>query len=170
VSVDLGTYTGLSTLTIAASTDDDARVWTCDVDREAVGLAQTFWEHAQLAYKIQSRVESAAEFLAGLVGTLGESSVDLVILDANFDQYAEYLVRISSLLKPEGLLLVDDPNWWGLKELVMLEGDGGTRRLKEFLDALRVHPEYDLLEESPGVELLVVRRRLQAAAAPAPTG
>jgi predicted O-methyltransferase YrrM len=102
VSVDLGTYTGLSTLTIAASTDDDARVWTCDVDREAVGLAQTFWERAQLAYKIQSRVESAAEFLVRLVETLGESSVDLVILDANFDQYAEYLARISSLLKPGG--------------------------------------------------------------------
>src|SRR5262249_41206372 len=168
VSVDLGTYTGLSTLTIAASTDDDARVWTCDLDREAVGLAQTFWKRAQLAYKIQSRVESAAEFLAHLVGTLGESSVDLMILDANFDQYAEYLVRISSLLKPGGLLLVDDPSWWGLEELVMLEGDGGTRRLKEFLDALRAHPEYDVLEETPGAELLVLRRRLQAAAAPAP--
>jgi hypothetical protein len=49
----------------------------------------------------------------------------------------------------------------------MLEGDGGTRRLKVFLDALRAHSAYDVLEE--GAKLLVLRRRLQAAAAPAPT-
>jgi hypothetical protein len=61
------------------------------------------------------------------VETLGESSVDLVILDANFDQYAEYLARISSLLKPGGSCSWTTRSWWGLEELVMLEGDGGTR-------------------------------------------
>ena len=42
----------------------------------------------------------------------------------------------------------------------MLEGDDGTGRLKEFFDALRAHPEYEVLEERPGAELLVLRRGL----------
>jgi predicted O-methyltransferase YrrM len=103
--LDIGTFTGLSALSFARGVGTDGQVITCDVTEKWLGIAREHWERAGVADRIEFRLGPAAETLRDLpAGTV----VDLAFLDADKENYTGYYEQLVPLLRPGGLLLVDN--------------------------------------------------------------
>ncbi|HEV2374402.1 MAG TPA: class I SAM-dependent methyltransferase [Streptosporangiaceae bacterium] len=102
--VDVGTFTGLSALAFALGLAPGGRVVTCDVTDRHAGLAREHWERAGVADRIQFRLGPARRTLA----TLPAAAADLVFLDADKINYPHYYELAIPLLRPGGLLAVDN--------------------------------------------------------------
>jgi caffeoyl-CoA O-methyltransferase len=103
--LDIGTFTGLSALSLARGLTAGGRVITCDVTEDWLGIAREHWERAGVADRIDFRLGPAADILLGLPA---DTVVDLAFLDADKESYLDYYRLIVPLLRPGGLLLVDN--------------------------------------------------------------
>jgi caffeoyl-CoA O-methyltransferase len=104
LALDVGTFTGLSALALAAGLAPDGKVITCDVT-DQWGLAEEHWQKAGLSHLIDFRIGPAADTLRALPA---ETVIDIAFLDADKESYVEYYHLIKPLLRPGGLLLVDN--------------------------------------------------------------
>jgi predicted O-methyltransferase YrrM len=103
-AVDVGTFTGLSALAIATGLLPGGKVITCDVTDTWIELAREHWEKAGVADRIDFRLGAAARTLS----TLDAETVDLIFIDADKMNYPTYHRLAVPLLRPGGLLLVDN--------------------------------------------------------------
>ncbi len=111
--VEIGTFIGYSTLCMALALPKDGRIIACDVSEEFVAIGRPFWRDAGVAERIDVRIAPALETLAALELTQGKASVDMIFIDADKESYPAYFEPSLSLLKPGGLLLVDNVFWSG---------------------------------------------------------
>jgi caffeoyl-CoA O-methyltransferase len=109
-AVEVGTFTGLSTLCIARGLPDDGEVIACDVSEEWTAIGRPFWEKAGVAHKIDLRIAPAAETLRALPA---EESIDLSFIDADKTGYAVYYEELLARTRPGGVILVDNVLWGG---------------------------------------------------------
>jgi caffeoyl-CoA O-methyltransferase len=109
-AVEVGTFTGLSTLCIARGLPDDGVVIACDVSAEWTAVGRPFWEKAGVAHKIDLRIAPAAETLRALPA---EESIDLSFIDADKTGYAVYYEELLARTRPGGVILVDNVLWGG---------------------------------------------------------
>jgi caffeoyl-CoA O-methyltransferase len=107
--VDIGTFTGMSALSFARGLAPGGRVITCDVTEEWVGIAREHWVLAGVADRIDFRLGPAWKTLQGLAG----ASVDIVFLDADKMSYPRYYEAAVPLLRPGGLLILDNVLLYG---------------------------------------------------------
>jgi caffeoyl-CoA O-methyltransferase len=110
--LEVGVFTGYSALAVALALPADGRVVACDVSEEYTAVARRYWQRAGVAGKIDLRLAPALETLAALVDT-GADPFDLAFIDAdkaNVDAYYEAALR---LVRPGGLILVDNVLWGG---------------------------------------------------------
>jgi caffeoyl-CoA O-methyltransferase len=113
-TLELGVFTGYSALAVALALPDDGRVVACDLSEEYTAVARRYWREAGVEHKIDLRLGPAAATLEALLGERQEGAFDFAFLDAdkeNNDLYYEQLLR---LLRPGGLLLIDNAFWGGL--------------------------------------------------------
>ncbi len=110
-AVEVGTFTGLSSLSIARGMAPDGHLVCCDVSEEWTGLAREAWAQAGLDGRIDLRIGPAAETLAGDV--FGDEPIDLAFVDADKPGYATYHDLLVPRLRPGGLLVVDNTLWSG---------------------------------------------------------
>ncbi|MEU9336041.1 O-methyltransferase [Streptomyces sp. NPDC048290] len=103
--LDLGTFTGLSALCLARGTAPGGRVITCDVSDTWLGTATEHWQRAGVADRIDFRLGPAADTLRALPE---DTRVDLAFLDADKENYENYLTALAPLLRPGGLLVADN--------------------------------------------------------------
>lgn len=108
--LEVGTFTGYSALCIAEALPEDGEVITCDIDPEAVAIAQSFWDRSPHGKKIRSRLGKAADTLAALPP---EERFDLVFLDADKAAYIQYYELALPLVRQGGLILADNALWSG---------------------------------------------------------
>jgi O-methyltransferase len=111
--VEIGTFTGYSALIMAAAMPDGGKLITCDVEEETTAIARRYWQEAGLADRIESRLGPAVATLDALLATNGPGSVDLIFIDADKPSYDAYYERALLLLRPGGLLLIDNTLWSG---------------------------------------------------------
>jgi predicted O-methyltransferase YrrM len=104
-AVDIGTFTGASALAMARGLAPDGRVITCDITGKWLDIAVEHWRRAAVADRIDFRLGPAAQTLATLAGG---PSVDIAFLDADKESYAQYHQLLVPLLRPGGLLVVDN--------------------------------------------------------------
>lgn len=102
--VDIGTFTGLSALSFARGVVDGGRVITCDVSQEWLDIAREHWRRAGLADRIEFRLGPAVRTLQLLRGT----QADIVFVDADKLNYPRYVESGIGLLRPGGLLILDN--------------------------------------------------------------
>ena len=107
--LEIGTFTGLSALSIALALPDDGKLTALDKDKEANKIAVSFFKKANLDNKIQTIVKPALDSL----DELKNSKFDMVFIDADKMNYKEYYERSLKLLDKGGLIIVDNVLWHG---------------------------------------------------------
>ena len=107
--LEIGTFTGLSALSIALALPDDGKLTALDKDKETNKMAVNFFKKAKQDNKIQTIVKPALDSLE----ELKNQKFDMVFIDADKMNYKEYYERSLSLLNKDGLIIVDNVLWHG---------------------------------------------------------
>ena len=107
--LEIGTFTGLSALSIALALPDDGKLIALDKDKETNKIAVSFFKKANLTNKIQTIVKPALDSL----DELKNSKFDMVFIDADKMNYKEYYEKSLKLLDKGGLIIVDNVLWHG---------------------------------------------------------
>jgi caffeoyl-CoA O-methyltransferase len=109
-AIEVGTFTGYSSICIARGLPADGHLLCCDVSDEWTSVARRFWEKAGVAERIELRIAPAAETLRALPET---ADVDLGFIDADKPGYPVYYEEILKRLRPGGVILADNVLWLG---------------------------------------------------------
>src|SRR5262245_11716491 len=104
-AVEVGTFTGYSSICIARGLAEGGRLLACDVSGEWTSVAERYWAQAGVADRIELRLAPAAETLAALPD---EQTIDLAFVDANKEEYPTYYEELVRRLRPGGLVLLDN--------------------------------------------------------------
>ena len=125
--LEIGTFTGYSSVSIAISLPEDGRITSLDVNEETTAAARRYAEEAGVADRIDYRVGPAIEVLQQL-----ECPFDLVFIDADKESYVDYYEAVLPKLSERGFMVADNVLWSGR----VLEDDGGesTKAIKRFND------------------------------------
>lgn len=111
--VEVGTFTGYSALQIARALPADGTLICCDVSEDWAAIGRPFWTEAGVADRIDLRIAPALETLEGLAGSAVRGHVDLGFIDADKRNYRAYYEALMGLLRPGGLILIDNVLWGG---------------------------------------------------------
>jgi len=111
--IEVGTFTGYSALCVALALPADGRLIACDINAETTTIARRFWEEAGVAERIELRLAPALETLDSLIAEGAENTYDFVFIDADKPNYEAYYERALTLLRPGGLMAVDNVLWHG---------------------------------------------------------
>jgi O-methyltransferase len=104
--LEIGTYTGYSSLCMALAMPSDSRIVACDVSEEWTSVARQFWKKAGLADRIDLRIGSAVDSMEALVKE--GQKFDFIFIDANKEDYDAYYESALRLTKPNGLIALDN--------------------------------------------------------------
>ncbi len=111
--LEVGCFTGYSSLVMALALPEDGRVTTCDVSEEWTGVARRHWKSAGVADKITLKLGPAVESLRRLLAEGLAESFDIAFIDADKDNYPNYYDLCFDLVRPGGLILIDNTLWGG---------------------------------------------------------
>jgi caffeoyl-CoA O-methyltransferase len=112
-AIEVGTYTGYSALCVALAMGPGGRLVACDINPETTAVAQRYWRKAGVADRIELRLGPALATLDGLLQAGGAGRYDFAFIDANKEDYAAYYERALQLLRPGGLVAIDNVLWGG---------------------------------------------------------
>ncbi|MCB9637716.1 MAG: class I SAM-dependent methyltransferase [Myxococcales bacterium] len=111
--VEVGTFTGYSALSMASALPEDGHLWACDVNEEWTDMGKRYWADAGISHKITLRLRPAAETLQALLDQGMAGQFDMAFLDADKSNYDTYYELCLQLLRPNGLIMVDNVLWGG---------------------------------------------------------
>jgi len=111
-AIEIGTFTGYSALAMASALPDDGRLVCCDISREWTAIAERYWREAGVNGRIELRIGPAADTLRALASQ-GEGSFDFAFIDADKAGYDDYYEHCLRLLRPGGLVAIDNTLWSG---------------------------------------------------------
>ena len=156
-AVEVGTFTGLSALAVARNLAPGGRMICCDVSEEWTALGREAWAEAGVADRIDLRIAPAIETLAGDLFGDGEP-IDLAFVDADKPGYVAYHDALVPLLRPGGVLAVDNTLWGGAV-IDPDESDEGRTAIRAYNDHAAADDRVDtvMLTIGDGVTLNVKR-------------
>ena len=111
--VEVGVFTGYSALTVALALPEGGTLVACDISEEYTALARRYWKSAGVAEKIQLRIAPAVQTLDNLLSEGAQGTFDFAFIDADKTQYDAYYERCLGLLRPNGLIAIDNVYWSG---------------------------------------------------------
>ncbi len=154
-AVEVGTFTGYSSLCIARGLTDDGTLLCCDVSEEWTAIGRAAWERAGLADRIDLRIAPAVETLRALPA---DEPIDLVFIDADKPGYVDYWNELVPRVRPGGLLLADNVLWSGS---IVDPADSGpnTEALRAFNDMVAADDRVDVVILPAFDGLTIARRR-----------
>ncbi len=112
-TLEVGTFTGYSALAVALALPSDGKVIACDISEEFTSVGRRYWAEAGVTGKIDLRLGPAVDTLDALLSEGAASSFDFAFIDADKTNYGHYYERCLSLLRPGGLIAVDNVLWSG---------------------------------------------------------
>lgn len=156
--LEVGVFTGYSSLATALALPDDGRVIACDVSEEWTAIARRYWKRAGVDHKIDLRLAPATGTLDALVAEGQGGTFDFAFIDADKTNYLAYYERTLALLRTGGLALVDNTLWSG-RVADPEVADADTVALRHFNEVLHRDERVDLSLLPMGDGLTVVRKR-----------
>ncbi|SRR6266536_3126925 len=154
-AVEVGTFTGYSSLCIARGLLDDGALLCCDVNEEWTAIARKYWERAGVDGKIDLRIAPALETLRSLPA--GEL-FDLAFIDADKENYPNYYEEVLSRLRRNGVILVDNTLWMGAV-IDPKATDDQTNTIRKFNDAVAADDRVESVILTVGDGLTLIRKR-----------
>lgn len=157
-AIEVGVFTGYSSLAVMLAMPPDGRLLALDVSEEYTGVARRHWQAAGVADRIELVIAPAKATLDARIAGGEAGRYDFAFIDADKTSYLAYYERLLTLVRPGGLIVVDNTLWSGeVANPGNREAD--TVALREFNDALHEDPRIDLalLPIADGVTLARVR-------------
>lgn len=130
-AIEVGVFIGYSTLCTAMSLPADGHVLACDKNCETAQIAQRYWAAAGVADRIDLQLAPALDTLDARIAAGDAGSFDYAFIDADKGNYAGYYERCLTLLRPGGLIAVDNTLWSGRVADPAENGDS-TRAIRAF--------------------------------------
>jgi caffeoyl-CoA O-methyltransferase len=154
-AVEIGTFTGYSSLCIARGLGPNGRLLCCDVSEEWTAIAREAWERAGVDDRVELRLAPATETLGALPA---DTVIDLAFIDADKPNYAAYYEAVLARLAPDGIIAVDNVLWSGAV-LNKDANDENTQAIRAFNDMVAADDRVDkvVLPIADGLTLIVRR-------------
>ena len=150
--LELGTFTGYSSICMASALPPDGRLVTLDVNEETTEIARRYATEAGVVDRIEYRLGPASETLAGLDGPF-----DFVFIDADKEGYFDYYEATLPMLAEGGLLAVDNVLWSG--RVVDESADGATASMKRFNEHVHGDPRVETVMLTVRDGITLIRKR-----------
>jgi predicted O-methyltransferase YrrM len=112
-TIEVGVFTGYSAMCVALAMPEDGRIIACDIDEDWTAVARRYWQEAGIAHKIDLRLAPAGETLDDLIEAGLANHFDMAFIDADKSNYGLYYEQCMILVRPGGLILVDNVLWYG---------------------------------------------------------
>ncbi|OUL36688.1 SAM-dependent methyltransferase [Nostoc sp. T09] len=112
-TLEVGVFTGYSSLSVALALPADGKIIACDVSEEFTAIARRYWQQAGVADKIDLRLAPALETLDELLAKGQAETFDFAFIDADKENYDGYYERSLQLIRPGGLIAIDNVLWSG---------------------------------------------------------
>jgi caffeoyl-CoA O-methyltransferase len=156
--IEVGVFTGYSSLAVALALPADGRIVACDVSEEWTAVARRYWQRAGVADRIDLRLAPARDTLDAMLAAGQAGAHDLAFIDADKVNYGEYYERVLALLRPGGLVVVDNTLWSG-RVADPAATDEDTVALRAFNERLLGDERVDLSLVPIGDGLTLARKR-----------
>ena len=156
--IEIGTFTGYSALVMALSKAEDTNTLCCDMSVEWTDIAQRYWREAGVDGKIELKLQPAMQTLDEQLAEGAADSYDMVFIDADKENYSGYYERALQLVRPGGLILVDNVLWGGAVIDDSRQVADNRARLSLY-QALREDQRVDLSILPVGDGLTMLRKR-----------
>jgi len=130
-AIEVGVYTGLSSLHVAMAMPSDGHLIACDINAESTAIARRYWRDAGVEHKIDLRLAPAIDTLDQLIQEGAAESFDFAFVDADKENYERYYERALKLLRLGGLAAFDNTLWHGTVINQSIQ-DEATRAIREF--------------------------------------
>ncbi len=142
-AIEVGVFTGYATLAFARALGRDGRVLALDISTEWTDVGRRYWDEAGVAERIDLIIGPALETLARLRSAGHEESIDFAYIDADKANYLAYYEDCLALVRPGGLIAVDNVLWSG-RVVDPAACDDDTAAIRDFNARLRDDPRIDL--------------------------
>ena len=156
--LEVGTFTGYSTLSLALALPEDGQIVACDISEEFTSRAKPYWQEAGVARKIDLRLGPALETLDALIADGESGAFDFAFIDADKVNYQGYFQRALDLIRRGGLILVDNVLWSGAV-VDPARDDEDTEAIRAFNQACAGDPRISLSLVPIGDGLTLARKR-----------
>ncbi|EDV19279.1 putative caffeoyl-CoA O-methyltransferase 2 [Trichoplax sp. H2] len=111
--IEIGVFTGYTTLGMAMALPDDGKVVALDINNEFTDIALPFWKEANVEHKIDLKLQPALDSLNQLIANGESGTFDFIFIDADKTNYSNYYEKSLQLLKQNGIIAVDNTLWSG---------------------------------------------------------
>ncbi len=111
--IEIGTFTGYSALSVALNLPKDGTLIACDISPEYTDLAKPYWKQAGVDQIIDLNIAPASDTLSRLITEGRENTFDMAFIDADKTGYDTYYEQCLKLIRPGGLILIDNVLWSG---------------------------------------------------------
>jgi caffeoyl-CoA O-methyltransferase len=112
-TLEVGVFTGYSSLSVALALPEDGKVIACDVSEEYTSIARRYWEKAEVTHKIDLHIAPAIQTLDRLLAEGQANTFDFAFIDADKENYDGYYERSLQLVRKGGLIAIDNVLWSG---------------------------------------------------------
>jgi predicted O-methyltransferase YrrM len=130
-TLEVGVFTGYSSLVVALALPPEGRVVACDVSEEFTAIARRYWQQAGVTDKIDLRIAPALETLEQLLREGEAETFDFAFIDADKSNYENYYERSLQLIRPGGLIAIDNVLWSGRVADPQVQ-DNRTQKIRAF--------------------------------------
>jgi len=156
--LEVGVFTGYSSLSVALALPDDGTIVALDVSEEWTAVARRYWKKAGVDHKFDLRIAPALSTLDTLISLQESGRFDMAFIDADKGNYLGYYERCLELVRPGGLILIDNTLWSGdVADPANTKAD--TVALRAFNDALHHDERIDLALLPVGDGVTLARKR-----------
>ena len=156
--IEVGVFTGYSSLSVALALPDEGRIIACDVSEEFTAVARRYWKEAGVERKIELRLGPALLTLDAMLKHGEAGRFDFAFIDADKHNYLNYYERLIRLLRPGGLIAVDNVLWSG-NVIDKKDKSVDTLAIRKFNKTLQADTRIELSLVPIGDGLTLARKR-----------
>jgi len=157
-AIEIGTFTGYSSIAIASALPEDGELICCDTSEEWTGIAKRYWREAKLESRITLKLAPAKQTLDVLIASGESGAFDLAFIDADKTGYDFYYEACLKLLRVNGLLAIDNTLWSGAVADPK-DQSPDTQALRDLNDKIRDDVRVDSCLMSIGDGVTLVRKK-----------
>ncbi|OQY47565.1 MAG: SAM-dependent methyltransferase [Anaerolineaceae bacterium 4572_78] len=157
-AIEIGVFTGYSSLCIALVLPEDGQLTACDINEDWTNIAKKYWQKANVAHKVNLYLAPATETLKNLLGQGQANSYDFAFIDANKTDYDDFYELCLELMRPGGLITIDNMFMHGGVADEQVQ-DESTNAIRVLTKKLHADSRVDVSIVHIGDGLALVRKR-----------